>query len=123
MTTYCNYEYYRDVFKGSLTEAQFTSSVLPAQAVLDIHTHHRINMDTMSEKVQELVKCCLCALCDAQSAFVTHKGISSESIGDMSVSYSSPATSGSTAFGSTSEAFTIIESWLGNTGLMYCGFR
>lgn len=111
---YCDYIFYSTTFHGRMSEAEFDKNAIIAQSYLDAYTRHKIHIDTLTEDLQLRVKLCLCELCDNVQLSAEHHGVASESIGNLSVSYSLTNESAlKTALDD------IIARWLGDTDLLY----
>lgn len=88
MEMYLTYDDYIEKYHGTIEdEDEFERMNAIAQSFLDNATRHRIRFDELSENDKSLVLLCLVELVDSYGESTSHKGISSESIGDMSVSY------------------------------------
>lgn len=86
MKAYADYAFYTDVFKGrKVSENDFMGWALSAGAYLDYITFGRIRELV---DVPEEVKYAVCAAIDAMKKAEERDGISSESVGKHSVSYS-----------------------------------
>ena len=110
---YVNYEYYRDTFHGTLSENEFNRYVIIAQSYVDNYTNYSIVFDELDENEKERVMNCLCEVVDGVNGYYATKGISSEHIGDLSVSYISQTTSGVNA-----SINDVIDRWLNGLGLI-----
>lgn len=114
METYLTYEDYIDKYHGTIEdEEEFEKMNIIAQSFLDSATRHRISFDNLSENDKSLVLLCLVELVDSYGESTSHKGVSSESIGDMSVSYKEVTSS---ALSKTLN--DIVLRWLGNLYIM-----
>jgi len=111
---YCDYIYYSTTFHGKMSNDEFEKNVIIAQSYLDAYTRHRIVFDELSEDVKTRVMMCLCELCDAVQVSAEHHGVASESIGNLSVSYSLTNESALKTW-----LDDIIARWLGDTDLLY----
>jgi lysozyme family protein len=88
---YVDYSYYMNTYKGSkiTSESEFVSSERKAELYLNRETYGNITSET---DISDNVKMCICELAEASYSFesVTHdKSITSERVGDYSVSYAS----------------------------------
>lgn len=109
---YLDYDFYTDTFMGSIDEEEFNKYVIIAQSYVDSYTRHLLNFYELSEEDKQLVRFCMCELIDNYGVSITRSGIASESIGDMSVSYSA-----STMEGLRDSMIGILDRWLGDTGI------
>ena len=105
--TYTTYQEYG----GTLAESLFKRYNLKAQSYLK-KVYPSLSIDDLTDDEKAAVYACLTELVDAVQNYSARAGKSSESIGDLSVSYSSyEATS------ATDDYAEIIERWLGSLDL------
>lgn len=119
---YADYEYYSQEFHGDrIPEDKFPAAARDASREIDYVTFGRLEAaDDIPDKVKEA--CCAAAevlYLTEDAALKAAGGISSEKVGELSVTYSAGGTSGS-AGGAVRD---VIKKYLGNTGLMYRGQR
>jgi hypothetical protein len=91
MLTFTDFEYYRDVFKGGLSEDQYSKFVNDAHAEIVSQTNNRAAH--APDSMKDAVKLCECALVDAladhkKSSAMLPDDISSVSNDDLKVSRS-----------------------------------
>ena len=111
---YCDYDYYSSIFHGSMSEEEFDKNVLIAQSYIDSYARYKLKFDELSEDVQARVMNCLCELTDFTETAVSHKGVASESIGNLSVSYAFTSQDGI-----STGVNDIILRWLGDIDFSY----
>jgi len=117
---YIDYTYYINTYKGStIPEAAFVKMATKAQSKVDYYTFNRI--DEKAEYMDKVKGCC-CDIAEQIYTFETAEnfmhGVSSEKVGDYSVSYSNPVDSANL---SSAKMRSSINEWLGMTGLLYRG--
>lgn len=118
MNNYVDYEYYKTTYKGDLVPSdKFDFYCRKATQYVKINTFNRID----ENNVQEEVKMCVCELCEivykVENTTRTY-GITSEKVGEYSVSYESSQNikaSQEVDMGKT------LRLWLADTGLLYKG--
>lgn len=114
---YADYIFYTDEYEGfRIPQERFGYFCRKASKLLDRYLSRAV---TEADETPDL-KCAVCELCDSLYAMETSRsaeGISSESIGDLSVTYKD--TSGDKAVGSAVSA--VLKAWLSDTDLIYCG--
>lgn len=137
---YVDYEYYKDVYKGTLVtnEDDFDRLEAQAQMILDNYTLKRKKTEHMLEhsKFAKNIKYTVCEIIENLSRYeelqanaiksmtVISKGIKSESIKDHSVGFNDKETLAidlENAFNTTNTM--IIKRYLQITGLLYRGLR
>jgi len=117
MTNYADYTYYIDTYKGAVLDtASFDLYALKATQKIKLYTLDRINVDNISEEV----KMCCCELAELMYKHDREdsNGITSEKVGEHSVSYVSPEAKEKLLNLSVK---SIIYNWLAMTGLLYRG--
>jgi hypothetical protein len=117
---YIDYTYYTDTYKGSsIPVAAFNKQAMKAQLKVDYFTFNRI--DTTADYM-ERVKMCCCDLAEQIYTFETAENmmgnVSSEKVGDYSISFNNPVDSASL---SSAKMRSCIYEWLSMTGLLYRG--
>lgn len=117
MTSYADYQSYQEYSKGEAvfsTASCFDKYALKATMYINRYTFGNI------KEPDERVKLCCCELAEKLYLYdeQTRKGITSESVGDLSVHYESSETIEKRT---SKEIKEIISNWLSDTGLMYCG--
>lgn len=119
-TAYADWTYYSTVYLGNqIAEADFARLSLRASAQIDAMTFNRAQTDTDNTDAIAMATCAV-----AEEVQKVERGdvdaITSESIGSHSVSYA--ANSSKTK--STQEKYeAAAKVYLGDTGLMFTGFR
>ena len=118
MTSYADYTFYKDTYKGAVLDtASFDLYANKATAIIKLHTFGRV----IETNIPDEVKMCCCELAESiysHEKTKTGNGIASEKVGDYSVSYTS--TTESEAL-NRSKQTEIINNWLLMTGLLYRG--
>ncbi|HWT27620.1 MAG TPA: hypothetical protein VN131_06745 [Mobilitalea sp.] len=117
MNNYADSAYYSNTYKGAVIDtASFDLYARKATLEIKKYTFNRVD-DT---EIPEEVKTCCCELAETiyKSDPLNHNGISSEKVGEYSVSYESQAEIDAKLEGDTR---TIIYNWLAMTGLLYRG--
>lgn len=107
----------------------YTAYLLGKEAVIDTVSFNfyarqaskEINKATYNRivEVTDNVKMCCCEVAELIYSFDTSKqkrGISSEKVGEYSIGYVAPTTNDLAL-----KARAIIQTWLADTGLLYCG--
>ncbi len=85
---YADYEYYRDTYKGTLSETAYERLSERASDYIDSRTGYILKKAGITEEMEERVKKACCALSEVMSSVETGSSVkASESVGDMSVSY------------------------------------
>lgn len=84
---YADFDYYKNVYRGTLSEADFTRLAERASDYIDGRTDYILKRAGISENMEERVKKACCAL--AETIHGNEKGgvKTSEKVGDYSVSY------------------------------------
>lgn len=121
MITYADYDFYSGDYHGKMSEAEYAIYAGSASAYIDYHTFGRIDEtalsdNTLSEKIKRA--CCSCA--DLLYSHEKAGGgvVSSEKVGDYSVTYANADSSGSDI---DKRLYNRLKIYLGATGLMYRG--
>ena len=121
MTIYADYSYYQSAFGGNIIpEADFSRCALLATVYINRVTFGRIDADNVDEKIK--MACCSAAevyFSSGQTTIKAMSGISSETVGSYSVSYST--NSAEVRKSSEQAVYNAVKDWLGDTGLMYRG--
>lgn len=117
---YADYEYYINNYEGNLIPSkQFNKYAIIASQYIRANTYSNINEN--AEIIDE-VKMCMCEIAENQykDDLLTedNTGISSEKVGDYSVSYESKENRLATI---KNQNRNCLRLWLGNTGLLYRG--
>ncbi len=85
---YADYEYYSNVYKGTLSETAYERLSERASDYIDSRTGYILKKAGITEEMEERVKKACCALTEVMSSAETGGGVkASESVGDLSVSY------------------------------------
>jgi len=116
---YADYRYYRDEFRGKLIpETDFDRAAMSATQYINNVTFGRIGSN-----VTEAVKNACCAVAEVYySGSVSPRaasGITSEKVGNHSVSYSAAENISTQA----KRLRSAVKLWLGSTGLLYRGLK
>lgn len=114
---YADFNYYKDVFKGSSITDVATFDNLSEKATDYINS---VTFDRIIE-VNDKIKRCCCALAEQinlDNNYQNGKIVSSEKNGNYSVSYAVPS---SVATEHYRKIHTICNQYLGRTGLMFRG--
>lgn len=116
---YAEYGFYlNDYLKGreaALNKSDFDFYAVKATKVIEQYTFGRV------ETVTDDVKNCCCELAEnmqAEAKTSGRSGVTSERVGDYSVSYASAADERTER---SAECRHILRLWLGSTGLLYRG--
>lgn len=117
MEPYADYQYYQLNYSNEAvfsTASCFNKYSLKATQYINRHTFGNIKIP------DDTVKMCCCELAEKLYNYdnLIKKGVTSESVGDLSVSYESSVT---ITQRTSQEIKEIIYNWLGNTGLLYRG--
>lgn len=115
--SYADYSYYKEKFHGSLIpEDSFERNALQATQYINNVTFGRIGSN-----VTEAVKNACCAAAEVYySGSVSPRaasGVTSEKVGNYSVSYAAAENSGT----QQKRLKSAVKLWLGSTGLLYRG--
>lgn len=89
---YADYEFYKTVYKGNLTAADFEHLSERASDIIDSRTEFVINrcgFDNIPEELSERIQKACCAASEALKINENGGAKSSEKVGDYSVSYAS----------------------------------
>lgn len=113
---YADYTYYKDVYKGTLSEEDFNRLSRQASAYIDNITFGRASRNN-PEKIQNMVKDTCCAITDLYYKSEQGGEVVSQSVGSWSKQY---ASSGKTI---EQKLYNTAEMYLAITGLMYQGGR
>jgi hypothetical protein len=115
MAQYADYSYYQTMYFGTdVAESDFPALMGKASAFIDRETFGRI-----SGEPEDCVKQAACALVDCLHAWGGTDGVSSESVGEYSVSYN--VGHGGHSASVRDRMYKILRDYLGNTGLLYRG--
>ena len=121
---YADSEFYKNDYKGSVIPdaPNYDRAAVEASAYLDYITHYRISEDypdAVKEKVK-LAQCAVADVCYKQVQDEVANVVSSESVGNHSVSY---AVSKVSFKQRELEKYTKAKTYLHGTGLLYGGLR
>ena len=117
MTTYADYAYYTDTYKGAVIDAaSFDLYARKATQKIKLYTFNRIADDNIPDEA----KMCCCELAEVifKAEQEDTKGIASEKVGEHSVAYVSAEARENLMHISTRN---IVNTWLAMTGLLYRG--
>lgn len=115
---YADYDYYiNDYLHGqeAMSKDSFDFYAVKATKVIERYTFGCV------ETVTDDIKSCCCELAEnmqAETKSAEHSGVTSEKVGDYSVSYAASADERTER---SAECRRILRLWLGNTGLLYRG--
>lgn len=117
MTTYADYTYYTDTYKGAVLDAaSFPLYALKSTQKIKLHIFDRVDKDNASDEV----KMCCCEL--AELIYKHEKedngNVASEKVGEYSISYVDKQKIESAFRG---QCIEIIYNWIADTGLLYRG--
>lgn len=117
MTNYADAAYYSDIYKGAVIDtASFNVYAMRSTQVIKVYTFNRID----ESSIQDEVKMCCCEV--AEYIFKTdplnHNGISSEKVGEYSVTYEKQTDIDNKL---ECDMKKIIYRWLATTDLLYRG--
>lgn len=118
MKTYADFDFYINNYHGSLIkdEDTFIYNAIQATRYIDSVTFNRIG-----DNITDDVRCACCAACEVYfAASVSPKvasGVTSEKVGDYSVSYGAAESINSR----TKKLRNTVKMWLADTGLMFRG--
>lgn len=116
-----DFDFYHKEYKGALSEDVFNRLCERAHAVLCRVTFRRAEkLDAYTEDVRRKIKLAECAVLDRLVSLeeMPEPGVSSKTVGRMSVSYEAAATSESAKLQYCADAASL---YLFGTGLMYRG--
>nr|DAX57498.1 MAG TPA: Head Tail Connector Protein [Caudoviricetes sp.] len=107
-----DYNYYKNEYGGKLNEDVYRPLCISACSLVDMYTFNRIKSDNVIDEVKNAV----CELVDFINARTDEKIISSEKIGQGSVTYDTKYEKSL-----DNSAYDIVRKHLIHTGLMYRG--
>lgn len=109
MTIFANYDYYKTVCVGDLSEEEFSRIAAKASAYIDKITFGRASEHADDERVK---RCC-CELCDTLTAAVSSGQIKqSESAGSWSVTYANSENTSEMSFARAACRVWLPAEWL-----------
>ena len=122
---YAEYDFYLNDYKGSaIPDApSYDRVAVEASAYIDYITHNRIKVEELPEAVKGKVKMAQCAVADVcykQAQDDVANVVSSESVGNHSVTY---AVSKASFKQREHEKYSKAKTYLHGTGLLYGGLR
>ena len=88
MINYADYQYYSDIYKGSLSQTLFNSLIIKASRIIDKNVNRQITSDDLD--TYEVIKYVACELCDKLNT-ISNKNVSSISIDGVSKTYKNNA--------------------------------
>ena len=88
MINYADYQYYSDIYKGSLSQTLFNSLINKASRVIDKNVNRKITLDDLNK--YEEIKYVACELCDKLDT-LKNKNVTSISIDGVSKTFKSDA--------------------------------
>lgn len=116
--TYTDYAYYTDTYRGTVLDAaSFDAYTNKATQVIKLHTFNRIQ----DSNIPDEARMCCCELAELiynHENMKTGSGVTSEKVGNYSVTYASQK-----ELEETYNHFlnSVINKWLALTGLLYRG--
>ncbi len=120
---YADYEFYKNDYKGSVIPdaPSYDRAAVEASAYLDYITHYRISEDSPDEvKVKvKLAQCAIADVCYRQAQDDVANVVSSESVGNHSVTYAARVGFKQREL----EKYSKAKIYLRGTGLLYGGLR
>lgn len=109
MTIFADYEYYKNICGGNLSEEEFSRIAAKASVYIDKITFGRASDHADDERVK---RCC-CDLCDTLTAAVSSGQIKqSESVGSWSVTYASSENTSEQSFARAACRVWLPAEWL-----------
>ena len=122
---YADYNFYLSDYKGSVIPdaSAYERASVEASAYLSYITHNRIDLDELTDALKVKVKLAQCAIADVcykQAQDDVSNVVSSESVGNHSVSY---AVSRVSFKQREIEKYSKAKIYLHGTGLLYGGLR
>ena len=122
---YAEYDFYLNDYKGSSipNATAYDRAAIEASVYLDYITHGRVDAEVLTEAVMEKVKLAQCAIaevCYKQAQDDVANVVSSESVGNHSVSYAVTKVSYKQR---ELEKYSKAKIYLRGTGLLYGGLR
>ena len=121
---YAEYNFYLNDYKGSSipNAPDYDRAAIEASAYLSYITRGRIDTEVLAEAVKEKVKLAQCAIADVcykQAQDDVANVVSSESVGNHSVTYAAKASYKQREL----EKYSKAKIYLHGTGLLYGGLR
>lgn len=117
MNNYIDYNFYRSSYGGDLVPSdKFDFYCRKATQYIKANTFNRVD----ETNIQEEVKMCCCEICDLiyKAENTNSKGITTEKVGEYSVSYESKQSIEDTKEKNLNKTLRL---WLADTGLLYKG--
>lgn len=118
MNNYTDYAFYQNTYKGDLIPSdKFDYYCRKSTQYIKTNTFDRVD----ENDVPESVKNCCCELCDVlykAEQSTKANGITSEKVGEYSVSYESTQ---NIKENQQKDMMDVLKLWLANTGLLYRG--
>ena len=111
------YEFYKDIYRGSLNEDNFNKNLLKATRLVSNRTNNKIDSISDDDENQNLVndiKFCICNVIDKVQYYNTNNGkvVASQSSGKVSESYVVDSSKTS----AENDIADVIKSWLSGYG-------
>ena len=111
------YEFYKDIYRGSLNEDDFNKSLPKATRLVSNRTNNKIDTISDDDENQNLVndiKFCICNVVDKVQYYNTNNGkvVASQSSGKVSESYVVDSSKSS----AESDIADVIKMWLSGYG-------
>ena len=121
---YAEYDFYLNDYKGSVIPdaPNYERAAVEASAYLSYITHSRVGTEVLTDEVKNKVKMAQCAVADVcykQAQDDVANVVSSESVGNHSVTYAAKASYKQRDIEKCSKA----KIYLRGTGLLYGGLR
>ena len=122
---YAEYDFYLNDYKGSVIPdaPSYDRVAIEAGAFIDNVTHNRVKAEELTDAIMEKVRLAQCAIADVcykQEQDDGSKTVSSESVGNHSVTY---AVSKASYKQRELEKYSKAKIYLHGTGLLYGGLR
>ena len=121
---YAEYDFYLNDYKGSVIPdaPNYDRAAVEASAYLSYITHNRVDTEVLTDEVKTKVKLAQCAVADVcyrQMQDDVANAVSSESVGNHSVTYAARASYQQREL----EKYSKAKIYLRGTGLLYGGLR
>lgn len=116
---YADYDYYRTLYVGKLSEEEYTFAAARASEYLASVTNDRITEEILEDETTgRAVKMCCCAMADLIHQQKQHDGKTAEKVGDYSVSYADSSTNQTAR---QKRRYELAYMYLSRYGLMFRG--
>ena len=119
---YADFEFYRDVFHGKMSEADFAKYTEPASAYIDAVTFDRITPALLEDAgISGKIRRACCACADDMYSCGRTEGVRSETVGSYSVTYGDSSVAEVSSARYNTVKIYLGNVYAGNTKLMYRG--